>query len=364
MRTLVLAPELFTTDSGIPRVLRTYVRAFVELAGAPGHVSFVTLNDASYASRDLPGVTESALRSWHTCAGQKGAFVRAALRAARHHDLILCGHLAQAPVAWLASRRGARKPYVVLVHGIEGWRRLGPLTRAALRAAAAIWCVSGFTRDQLLAHNPLPAERVQVLPSGLDPSFAPIEQQNDVPRSPVILTVSRLSSEDRYKGVDHLIQALPAVRQSVPNAHLQIVGRGTDRDRLYQLAGENGVRSHVTFSGFLNDHELRQAFRNASVFALPSAGEGFGLVYAEALAAGTPCIAVDQGGAREILNHETGLLVPYGDVTALSRALIAALQRNWSRPVLQERARLFSYPAFRDRLRIQLESLSFTRAAS
>ncbi len=364
MRTLVLAPELFTTDSGIPRVLRTYVRAFVELAGPPGRVSFVTLNDASYASRDLPGVTESALRSWHTCAARKGAFVRSALRAASHHDLIFCGHLAQAPVAWLASRRGARKPFVVLVHGIEGWHRLGPITRAALRRAAGIWCVSGFTREQLLAHNPLPSERVHVLPSGLDPSFAPREQLTNAPRRPLILAVSRLSSEDRYKGVDHLIQALPAVRQAVPDARLQIVGRGSDGDRLYHLAGENAVRSHVTFSGFLSDHELREALVNASVFALPSAGEGFGLVYAEALATGTPCIAADQGGAREILNDETGLFVPHGDVAALSRALVVALQRNWSRPALQERARLFSYSAFRDRLRRQLESLSFARASS
>lgn len=350
MKVLLLAPELFTPDSGIPRLLRTYLRVLADLAGGSPQVSFVTLNDRAFDPTGLPGMPPAAFRSWEVCHGRKRTFVRAVLQAAPRHDLLLCGHLAQAPVAWWASCRNRRLRYVVLAHGIEAWRTLGPVQRLAARRAHRIWCVSDHTRRQLLAHNRLRSERVVVLPSGLDPSFPVVEHAGPGHRPPHILTVSRLSPHDHYKGIDHLIEAMPAVRRTVPEARLRIVGRGADRERLQTLAEQRLVLSAVEFVGHLPDDALRAALARSAVFALPSAGEGFGLVYAEALAAGTPCLAADIGGATEILTPETGHLVPYGDVPALASALLRALRQPWDREALAQRARLFSYPSFRLRV--------------
>jgi phosphatidyl-myo-inositol dimannoside synthase len=355
MKALLLAPELLTTDSGIPRLLRTVLQVLCDLAGSPADVSLVALNDVTIPPRPLPGLAPSSLRSWKLCGGHKGAFVRATLQAAPHQDLLVCGHVAQSPVAWLARCRNRRLRYVVMAHGIEVWRRLGVWQRLALRGADQVWCVSDYTRRQLLAHNAVKTDRVLVVPSGLDRTFSMVADPTPFPRLPVILAVSRLSPTDRYKGIDHLIEALPAVRAQRPDARLHIIGRGADRRRLQTLAQRRNPGGAVMFAGYMPDAWLRAAVGQAALFALPSAGEGFGLVYVEALAVGTPCLGTPTGGATEIITPETGLLVPYGDIPALANALVDGLRRPWNPGVLVERARHFSYEAYRARIAAALD---------
>jgi phosphatidyl-myo-inositol dimannoside synthase len=347
MKTLLLAPELFTVDSGIPRVLRAYLGVLCETATGRHQVSFITLNDQLIESRDLRRLPPERLRSWSACGGRKSRFIRETWREARRHHRILCGHLALGPVAWTTRLRYRKLQYIVLAHGIEAWRRLSALQRVALRGASRVICVSDYTRQRLLRHNRLDPARLTVVPNGLDPEFAIGADLEETARPPTILTVSRLSAADTYKGIDHLIQAMPAVRRTVPDARLRIIGRGADQARLYALARQQGLSGAIEFSGYVPDGELRAAFGSARVFALPSSGEGFGLVYVEALAAGTPCVAADVGGAPEILTSETGLLVRYGEVERLATVLVSALQRTWSRPAILARAREFSYERFR-----------------
>jgi len=122
MNSLLLAPELFTTDSGIPRILRLYLKALCDLSSEKDRVRFVSLNDTSVDSADLrPYTTREALDQWRTCNRDKKQFVRDTLRLSSGVKLIVCGHVAQLPVAWLASwlRPGLR--YALVAHGIEVW---------------------------------------------------------------------------------------------------------------------------------------------------------------------------------------------------------------------------------------------------
>jgi glycosyltransferase involved in cell wall biosynthesis len=353
MNTLLLAPELFTTDSGIPRILRLYLKALGELATAQGgRVDFVALNDAAIEPVKLQPYGSSALAEGIACHRDKLQFVRATLRLSRRADFLLCGHVAQLPVAWLAGCLRPSLRYALVAHGIEVWRPFSFWERRALRGAWRIFCISEFTKRELLRHVALDESRLVVLPNALDPQLAADEAApvNPSPTLPVILTVSRLSYSDRYKGIDHLIEAMPAIIRAEPAAKLRIVGRGDDLSRLQALSRSLAVDGAVEFAGFVSDADLRGEFARCRIFALPSEKEGFGLVYLEAMAHGKPCLGARAGGTPEVITAETGVLVEYGDVPGLATATLAALRQTWNREALLARAQHFSYSQFKARL--------------
>ncbi|HND62610.1 MAG TPA: glycosyltransferase family 4 protein [Opitutaceae bacterium] len=351
MRILLLAPELFTTDSGIPRMLRLYLKALCDVAGERGgRVDFVALNDGLVDTTELRPYSGPAFHAWSVCARDKVRFIRETLRLGGQADLLVCGHIAQLPVAWLTRLWHRRVRYVLVAHGIEVWRPLTFWQRRAVVGADRVFCVSEFTRDELLRRVKLPDEKLAVLPNALDPVLAPAATPAPLPADPVILTIARLAQADSYKGIDHLIAAMPTIREAEPRARLRIVGRGDDRDRLYQLARKLKVLEAVEFAGFVSNAQLPGEFARCRLFALPSEREGFGLVYVEAMAHARPCLGARAGGTPEVITPETGVLVPYGDVPALAAAAVAALRRTWEPGPLLARAEHFSYSQFRTRL--------------
>jgi phosphatidyl-myo-inositol dimannoside synthase len=265
-------------------------------------------------------------------------------------DKIICGHIGQLPLAWMVSKLRPKLSYYLVAHGIEVWRPFSFIERRALKGARCIFCVSEYTRQQLLRHCPLPAVKTAVLHNALDPYLDPNSQA--APRSgpPVILSISRLSLADSYKGIGHLISAMPTVRASIPDVRLRVVGRGDGLRSLQELAQRLQLERAVVFAGFRSDLELKGEFENCWLFALPSEKEGFGLVFLEAMAHGRPSLGARSGGVPEVITENTGLLVEYGDVPGIASAIVAALKREWSVEPLLERARMFSFPIFKDRL--------------
>ena len=350
MNTLLLAPELFATEGGIPRILRLYLKALCELSEPTGTVTVVALNDTTFDSRDLRRYSSPRLSDWAACNHSKIAFVKAARRMSATADLIVCGHVAQLPVAW-AMRKLRRKPirYALIAHGIEVWRRFNRLEIAALRGADRIWCVSEFTRRELLRNCRIPLTTTVVLPNALDP-YLDITELGRSTTDFDMLTISRLSHADSYKGVDHLIEALPAIRREIPAARLRIVGRGDDLPRLHEAVKKHKLERAVDFLGYVSDAELKRELAACRLFALPSQKEGFGLVFLEAMAQGKPCIGARDGGIPEVITPESGMLVNYGHVPALAAACIDALRRTWDPQAIRARAAAFSYPIFRDKM--------------
>jgi len=351
-KVLLLAPELFASEGGIPRILRLYLKSLCELAQPFGHVDLLVLNDAAFDSRDLRRYSDKRLENWEACNRHKTRFARATVRHSKRADQIVCGHVGQLPAAWLAQRLRPRLRYSLVAHGIEVWRPFTFLERLALKRAHRILCVSEFTRRELLKHAKIPADRAIVLPNALDPGLAlrAPDPETPVATNPDILTISRLSKADNYKGIDHLIEALPQIRQEIPAARLRIVGRGDDLPRLQSIASRLHLGDAVRFLGYVGDEDLRREIRDCRIFALPSHREGFGLVYLEAMAQGKPCVAARSGGAPEVLSPETGVLAEYANLPALAQACVHALRREWNPHAIAARADAFSYSRFRDRL--------------
>jgi glycosyltransferase involved in cell wall biosynthesis len=209
-----------------------------------------------------------------------------------------------APALPLARRRTR---YVVCSHGIEVWRRASRLPRLALRRAAGVVASTTFTTERLVGLQGVDPARIATIALTLEPSWIEQAEAYQVTEhapadgAPLLLSVCRLDSTERYKGVDAVLRALPAVQAAVPGVEYEVVGEGDDLPRLKALAADLGVLDAVRFAGSIGNEELLERYRRASVFVLPSAGEGFGLVFLEAMAFGKPIVAAAAAGALDVV---------------------------------------------------------------
>jgi phosphatidylinositol alpha-1,6-mannosyltransferase len=352
VNTLLLCPELFASEGGIPRMLRLYLRALCEEAAATpeGRVSLVVLNDKSFPTAILTRYSNDRLGKIFACGRSKRRFLFTALGLGRRSRRIVCGHVRQLLIARVAKFFRPSLNYYLVAHGIDVWRPFGPLERWALRGTRRIFCVSDYTRYEIMKTCPrLRAEQLAVLPNALDPAFL-IAPSPPRPSNHVIFTLTRLDSAETYKGVDQLIAALPAIRGELPDARLRVGGAGDDLPRLKALAQTQGLAEAVEFLGFVEESRLADEFNGCDLFALPSGKEGFGLVFLEAMAHGKPCLGARAGGVPEVITANCGTLVDYGDGPGLAAGCIAALRRYWNTNDILDRARSFSYENFRARL--------------
>ena len=354
MKILVLAPELFLSDGGIARIMRLYLKALCEICGPDGQVDSLVLNDRPGDEPRLAHYTTDRLRRHAACAGRKLRYVTQAVRFARCADVLICGHLHHLAIARLAKVFNPRLRYYLVAHGIEVWRPYNAIERGALLGAQRILCVSEYTRRQILRFLPaLPAARAVVVPNTLDPCLSektnpPFDGSRII--GPSILTVSRLTAADNYKGVDTLIEALPLVRRSYPQARLRVVGQGDDLPRLRALAASLGVAGAVEFAGKISDQLLRAEYEACDLFALPSRREGFGLVFLEAMTHGKACIGARAGGVPEVVNDDVGQLVEYGNIPDLAAAVTDLMRHPRDSEVVRRHAAAFAFPVFQRRL--------------
>jgi len=250
------------------------------------------------------------------------AFARAARRGARDADVVHAHWLPAGAVA-LAARR----PVVLTVHGtdVELARRARPLARAVVRRMSVVLAVSNALADEV---RPLGARDVRVVPNGVELP----QSVGDEAEPPEILFAGRLSRE---KGILELVEAARAHK-------LVVAGDGPLAVRLPAALG------------WLPPDELALLYARAAVVACPSHREGFGVACAEAMAHGRPVVASDVGGLRDlVVDGETGLSVPPGDIEALRAALEVLLADRDLRRRLGERARehvreLCSWPLVTD----------------
>ena len=359
-KVLVLAPSL-KSIGGVQNYTRTLIDALTVVLGSD-HVRVVAVGGDAEAQDD---------GSFALSASVKLRFLASAVATALawSPDLILCAHVGLAPAARVIQKI-TRTPYWLVLYGIEVWGDLPPAKAEALRRADRYVTITQFTLDAMVARQKLKDVRASILPPTLPkPRQRPAEAGPTAAKAgaqPTVLTVGRIAASERYKGHDVILDAWPDVVRRVPEAEYLIVGDGDDRARLESRARDMGITDSVHFAGSISPEELDVCYDRCSVFAMPARteldaraprGEGFGIVFLEAMAHGKAVIGPRVGAPAEFIRSgEHGLLVDPANAGEVAGALIELLEdperaRRMGETGKQWVAREFTFDRFCERLR-------------
>jgi glycosyltransferase involved in cell wall biosynthesis len=358
MKVLHVIPSLSPSDGGPSFVMPLIARGLRSAGVAVDVATTVGDKEAATLDGDLPGpATQDGVNYFYF--RRQAEFYKVSrpmtrwlARHMRDYDLVHIHALfsyATSTASNLAIKN--RVPYVIRPLGVlnrwgmENRRRLLKqfsfrfVERRILTNAAAIHYTS--RQEKLEAEQAGVTTLPVVIPLGVDTSAFQTEASSApfYTRFPhaegrqIILFLSRL---DPKKGLDILLRAYAEVYRANPASLLVIAGDGEARfvESLKALAAELGIAEHVLWAGFLGAGDKMAAFRAASLFALPSYSENFGLAGVEALASGLACVVSDQVGiAPDIEEFEAGSVVPC-EVAPLA----SAIQRLLADARLRERA--------------------------
>jgi len=356
MKILILTTDAYGGHGGIALYNRDLAEA---LALHPQVDEVVVL----VRTMPLPtGEIPAKVRFVANSAGSKLRYVRAALAASRQgFDLLICGHINLLPLATMINLR-RRAPLVLMAYGIDVWSPPSRWARHLPTKADAIWCISEITRARMQKWARLPEAKYILLPNaihleryGVALPRPDLVQRYGLEARKVIMTLARLPSFERYKGIDEVLEVLPDLLKVHPSVLYLIAGRGSDQPRLESKARKLGLERHVVFAGFVEEAEKADHFRLADAFVMPGRGEGFGFVFLEAMACGVPSVGSRLDGSKEaLLNGQLGLLVDPADLQSVKLGILEALARPKEVPNGLEH---FSWARFRERVGDALTSL-------
>lgn len=332
MRVLILLHEAFGGRGGIAKFNRDLITALC------AHPDISAVTAIPRLAAEPPGQIPEKLSFpvgglW----GKASWFLRVGIAALSRprFDLILCGHINLLPAAF-AVRPPHPAPIGLIVHGIEAWHPTGRwLSDRFAGKIDFLVSVSHITRTRFSSWAGADAARSFVLPNTVDMDYftpgkadSTLMERWGVTGRHVLLTLARLEARERYKGIDEILDILPSLTTEFPDLVYVIAGDGSDRARLENKVRALGLEEHVVFTGYVAESEKRDLYRAAHAFAMPSHGEGFGIVFLEAMACGVPVIASTMDGSREaVRDGALGLTVDPTDPGALRAAIRTALSR-------------------------------------
>lgn len=279
-----------------------------------------------------------------------GAGFRALLTPAPSSKLLIwhAGLLSLVPAL---DRAGAQT--ILFLHGVEAWAPLRHLPTRFLERVDLFLTNSYFTWERFLLLHPELADRQhRAIPLGVGepaPTSSPGEP-------PTAVMISRLVRSEDYKGHRQVIRVWSRLREEIADARLVIVGDGDLRPQLETLARDEGLSDVVEFTGYVSEEDKIKQLTRARCLVLPSEGEGFGIVYIEAMRLGRPCLVSTRDAGQEVVNPpEAGLSADPDDdanlVAALARLMRPGREWDaWSRASTERYERLFTARQFQGRL--------------
>ena len=297
------------------------------------------------------GPTTAKAPSFTTSARAKAGAILKALNTRRRPHRILVWHIGLLKL--LPFFRSPEAQGVLYLHGIESWKRQDLLTQRALRRVGLFLTNSDFTWSRFLSYHPeFATTRHLTVGLGIGDSFSGGPTIPD-PR-PMVMMIGRMA--EGYKGHKEIIQAWPKVVRRFPGVTLCIVGGGDLRPELETLAGAQTPSGSVQFVGEVSEEQKEALLLKSRCLAMPSSGEGFGLVYLEAMRLGRPCLVSTLDAGREVVNPpEAGLAVDPQNQSELADALCRLIQdgeewRTWSANARRRYDERYTAHHFQERL--------------
>lgn len=365
---LFLTLNTFSATGGIEKVCRAAGKALHESdVENKGVTTVYSLYDET-AQIDERYFPVTAFKGF---AGNKGSFVFSAVRQGMKSNVVLLSHVNLLPIGYLIKKTSPKTKLVLIAHGIEVWESVAGFKGKMLNVVDLFLPVSSYTAQKLRTQHKIEADKIKLLNNCLDPFLQtathPALQNNLCSRYAigkndfVLLTVTRLKHSEQYKGYDRVVEALATIKQDIPTVKYIIVGKydEEEKQRLDNLIAAKGLTNHVVFTGFVNEEELSAHFNIADVYIMPSTGEGFGIVFIEALYYGLPVIAGNVDGSVDALaNGEFGVLVNPSNVQEIASAIRKVCEdKSAYLPNAQAVMNRFGFDAYKRKLALAVRNL-------
>jgi len=253
--------------------------------------------------------------------GSKIKTILYVIRKVKKEDIIFYSHINLLFLAAFNSLFKRVKKSYFSIYGIEVWKKFSVIKKYLLKNYFFL-SISNYTKNIFVENSGVDPEKISIFPCCIDLNTSNKEYDNPYIDSEYnILSVSRLSKEDNYKGIDSVIKILPELKSYIPNIKYTIIGKGDDLNRLNKLSKNLNVEKNINFKGYVKN--LRPYYKKCDIFTLPSKNEGFGIVYLEAMEYKKPVIAANSGGATDVIrDNETGFLCNYDDLESLKSKIL------------------------------------------
>ncbi len=317
---LLLTLRVFSATGGIEKVCKVVCKALEELKDElfGGKLKVLSMYDAANDAEEkyLPAQFFSGYGQ------QKLPFIKDAVKLGTRSRVVILSHINLLSIGFLIKLFSPRTKLVLFAHGIEVWGPLSVVRKRMLARCDLVLSVSQFTKDRMMEAYGLQAEKIKVFNNCLDPFLpAPITTGRDAALKArygikeddlVLMTLTRLSSKELYKGYDHVLRAVSELKQTYPNIKYMVVGKYDEEEkrRLDAIVTGYSLQSYVIFTGYIQDEEMARHYSLADLYVMPSKKEGFGIVFIEAMYYGLPVIAGNKDGSADALNGgKLGILV-------------------------------------------------------
>ena len=267
-------------------------------------------------------------------AANKVGFVLKAVENGRSADVVVISHINLLIAGWLIKKVNPSAKIILLGHGIEIWGKLDTMKKKILSCCDQILCVSSFTAEKIRTNHSLPFTDIQVMNNCIDP-LLPLPGLNYCSQTlrekykisdadTVLMTLTRLSARDRYKGYDVVLQAMVALLQKNKQIKYLLAGGYSKPEKIFidELIEKYELKENVILAGYISEEELTAHFTMADIYVMPSTKEGFGIVFIEAMYYGLPVIAGNKDGSTDaLLNGELGILIEPNSATEVAQAV-------------------------------------------
>ncbi len=335
MRVLFLGLKIFSTG-GIEQVCKNWLFALTSLHQNK-RIKFSTISmydsviDERYVNKNIITL----------CEGNKWMFGLNAIWSSIRSDMVIIPHLNLSLFVLIAKLVNPKLKVVVQLHGIEAWANLSGVQERLLLQADKVLAVSNFTLNNIVERYPQLKSKAIVLSNSLDPfqSFV-IDEKIKInfrkkigiaENEKLVITVGRLSHEEGYKGYDKTLEALYKLKDNSVVYH--IIGKydEIEKQRIFDLLIKFDLIDNVKLVGYISDEELNMYYQASDLFVMPSKGEGFGLVFIDAMANGLRVIGGNVDGSVDAISQlsESSLVNP-DDIDELSETIKMMLALDWN----------------------------------
>ncbi|MEN9964569.1 MAG: hypothetical protein RL582_1664 [Bacteroidota bacterium] len=358
-RILFLTLNSFSATGGIEKVCQTLSVVLNDFAITHhSKLEMFSMYDTPEQMKNNKYVASSLCKGF---SGKKISFTSSAVQKGIKSDTIVLSHLNLLPIAWMIKLLSPSSKIILLAHGIEIWQIPPGIKRKMMYVVDKWVCVSRFTAQKAMDIFKISPQKIEVINNTLDPFLLPREKFHTIPNwrdkyslgqnDFVLFTLSRLDSRERYKGYDHVIEAMGALVTRYPNVKY-VIGGSSDAKELEfikELIRKNKLDNNVVLTGFIKEEELPAHFLMSDVFIMPSNQEGFGISFIEAMYFGLPVIGGNADGSVDALaNGELGTLIEPGNIKSIIDSIQnAIIQKGNNKPDFQKVNDRFGFETYK-----------------